>query len=143
MGEDKRTDVEKMMHDANAAGSEENRRALARAFAPSNAETQAPTHTELAPSRPREVPAGVIDFGKVMRARRAAEAEEKRLEDADELLAKMQSQLHRMQTMLVALTKRDGRIRLTRSEIEGVTKSDKLAMRIDQETGAVTLEVMT
>ena len=92
---------------------------------------------------PRAVPEGVIDFNAVMRARRAAQAEQAALDDADALLAKMQSQMHRMQTMLVALAKRDGRIRISRAEIEGVTKSDKLAVRIDQETGTVTLEVMT
>lgn len=89
--------------------------------------------------REAEPPAGVIDFGKVMRARRAAEAEAKALDDADVLLAKMQGQMHRMQTMLVALVKRDGRVRISRSEIEGVTKTDKLQVRID-EHGNVTLE---
>lgn len=92
----------------------------------------------------REVPASVIDFGKVMRARRAAEAEAKALDDADALLEKMQRQLHRMQTMLVAITKRDGRVRITRREIEETEAArEKLAVRIDPETGTVTLEVVT
>lgn len=85
----------------------------------------------------------VIDFGKVMQARRKAEKEQWAEAEANEILEKMQGQMHRMQTMLVALAKRDGRIRITRREIEGVTKSDKLQVRIDQETGTVTLEVMT
>lgn len=95
-------------------------------------------------ARETQVPAGVIDFGKVMRARRAAEAEARALDDADALLAKMQQQMHRMQTMLVALVKRDGRMRITRREIEETEAArEKLQVRIDPETGTVTLEVMT